>query len=56
MKDMLMTNCEECIVGKFIVSSLMDDIAGHLHCNRCGRQVARYLYDDSAMVESYGLS
>ena len=41
-KDQTDTTCKFCKKGKYVETSVMDDISGKLHCNRCSHEVYRW--------------
>jgi len=38
--------CENCEIGHYEETSVMDDINGVLHCNECNNQIDRYSPDN----------
>ena len=41
--DLLNTTCKECGIGKYIETSVMDDINGILHCSKCNSITERHV-------------
>lgn len=41
MIDRKDTTCTKCGKGKYVETSVMDDINGVLHCSKCNHQVFR---------------
>jgi len=42
-KDMMRKKCKECGKGIYIETTLMDDLSGILHCNKCDAVTERYI-------------
>lgn len=42
MKDNINKQCKKCKKGKYIETSIHDDIDGVLHCSNCDHKVKRY--------------
>ena len=42
MKDRTNTLCKKCKKGKYIETSVMDDMFGDLHCSNCKHRVDRH--------------
>lgn len=43
--DNIDKRCSQCKKGKYIETSLFDDIDGKLHCSKCKHEIKRYVYD-----------
>ena len=44
-QDLKGKKCKSCNKGTYQETSLMDDLSGTLHCNKCGECVNRYVND-----------
>jgi len=44
-QDLKGKKCKSCNKGTYQETSLMDDLSGTLHCNKCGESVNRYVND-----------
>jgi hypothetical protein len=44
-QDLKGKECKSCNKGTYQETSLMDDLSGTLHCNKCGKSVDRYVND-----------
>lgn len=40
--DLLNKRCSSCKFGKYIETSIQDDIDGSLHCSKCNVRIKRY--------------
>lgn len=51
--DMMGKKCKTCGKGVYKETSLMDDMKGVLHCNKCGAETERYI-DSTKVDEAIG--